>query len=63
MDEVRDRLAELRIQHRELDARIETLTQKAELDQLEIARLKRQKLRLRDEIAICEDQLIPDIIA
>jgi len=46
-----------------LDAAIEALAVAAALDQLQIARLKKRKLRLRDEIAALEDQLIPDIIA
>lgn len=63
MEEVRERLEILRAQHRELDERIADRAQGATIDQLELARLKRQKLRLRDEIALCEDALIPDIIA
>lgn len=63
MDGARDRLDKLKAEHRDLDSQIELLTHTPETDQLEIARLKRRKLRLRDEIALCEDQLIPDIIA
>lgn len=57
------RLNRLRTEHRDLDAAIEALRSLAAPDQLQIARLKRQKLRLRDEIAAIEDQMIPDIIA
>lgn len=56
-------LAELRQEHRDLDAAIEALRQSIGGDQLQLARLKRRKLRLRDEIALLEDQLLPDIIA
>ncbi|MFC7537738.1 DUF465 domain-containing protein [Sphingomonas sp. GCM10030256] len=58
-----ERLAELKLEHRRLDDRIELMRADAEADQLEIARLKKRKLRLRDEIALLADQAIPDIIA
>jgi hypothetical protein len=57
------RLVWLRTEHRDLDAAIEALRSVASPDQLQIARLKKRKLRLRDEIAMLEDALIPDIIA
>jgi hypothetical protein len=57
------RLALLRTEHRDLDDAIAALLGAAGPDQLQIARLKKRKLRLRDEIAMLEDQLIPDIIA
>lgn len=57
------RLVRLRMEHRDLDAAIEALLGMPAPDQLQIARLKKRKLRLRDEIAVLEDQLIPDIIA
>ena len=65
--ELRKRLELLRTEHRDLDAAIAALTEAARLsgfaDQLQIARLKKRKLRLRDQIAIIEDTLLPDIIA
>lgn len=57
------RLVRLRMEHRDLDAAIEALRATAAPDQLQLARLKKRKLRLRDEIALLEDRLIPDIIA
>ncbi len=57
------RLAHLRTEHRDLDAAIEALRSTACPDQLQIARLKKRKLRLRDEIAMIEDLMVPDIIA
>jgi hypothetical protein len=57
------RLAFLQTEHRDLDDAIEALRLAAGPDQLQLARLKKRKLRLRDEIAAIEDQLIPDIIA
>ena len=62
-EELRKRLEMLRIEHRDLDAAIDALTTAAPADQLQIARLKKRKLRLKDQIALVEDYLIPDIIA
>ncbi|MDB5679422.1 DUF465 domain-containing protein [Sphingomonas bacterium] len=57
------RLDALRTEHRDLDSAIDALRLMGSGDQLQIARLKKRKLALRDEIAMLEDQLIPDIIA
>jgi hypothetical protein len=57
------RLVRLRQEHRDLDSAIEALRISPASDQLQLARLKKRKLRLKDEIAQLEDQLIPDIIA
>ncbi|HEY0625236.1 MAG TPA: DUF465 domain-containing protein [Allosphingosinicella sp.] len=57
------KLNQLKMEHRDLDAAIEALRATPMPDQLQIARLKKRKLRLRDEIALVEDHLIPDIIA
>ena len=62
-EEIARRLAVLRTEHRDLDDSITALLASPHLDQLQLARLKRRKLRLKDEIALLEDQLIPDIIA
>lgn len=61
--EILRRLELLRVEHRDLDVAIEALRMTAMPDQLQVARLKKRKLLLRDEIAMLEDQLIPDIIA
>ena len=61
--ELRKRLALLRTEHRDLDAAIDALRQSGSTDQLQIARLKKRKLLLKDQIAIIEDELLPDIIA
>ena len=61
--ELRKNLELLKTEHRDLDAAIDALTAAGSIDQLQIARLKKRKLRLRDQIAIVEDQLLPDIIA
>ena len=62
-EDISQRLELLRVEHRDLDAAITALAATAIPDQLQLARFKKKKLRLRDEIAWCEDQLVPDIIA
>ncbi len=62
-DEMRKRLEMLRTEHRDLDAAIDALTLAGSNDQLQIARLKKRKLKLKDQIALIEDYLVPDIIA
>ena len=56
-------LEALRLEHRELDQRIADLTREAGGDQLEIARLKKRKLMLKDQIQRILDDRIPDILA
>ncbi|QDZ09120.1 DUF465 domain-containing protein [Sphingomonas panacisoli] len=65
MDEAQiiQRLGMLRTEHRDLDSAIDALRLMGTGDQLQIARMKKRKLALRDEITLLEDQLIPDIIA
>jgi len=60
---MRRRIEALRVEHRDLDTAIEALGDASSADQLQLARLKKRRLRLRDEIARIEDSLIPDIIA
>lgn len=57
------RLEALRLEHRDLDAAIDALREAGSPDQIRLARMKKRKLCLRDEIASIESQLIPDIIA
>ncbi len=63
MDDLRRRLELLRLEHRDLDLAIAALADTAIPDQLRMARLKKRKLALRDEISWIETRLIPDIIA
>jgi hypothetical protein len=56
-------LEQLKVEHRDLDDAINALATQAIVDQLQIARLKKKKLSLKDRIMRIEDQLIPDIIA
>lgn len=62
-DGIRQQIELLKIEHRDLDDAISALQASAASDQLQIARLKRKKLALKDRIGLLEDQLIPDIIA
>ena len=61
--ELQEQLARLQQEHRDLDAAISALQHSPGSDQLQVQRLKKRKLYLRDRIAHIEDQLTPDIIA
>ena len=61
--EFKAQLARLRQEHRDLDAAISALQDAPGSDLLQVQRLKKRKLWLRDRIAFIEDQLTPDIIA
>ncbi|TDR38267.1 hypothetical protein DFR29_12267 [Tahibacter aquaticus] len=58
--EITRQLIELRIEHRDLDAAILLLSATNAADELQLKRLKKRKLRLKDMIAYLESQLIPD---
>ena len=64
-DEVaaRAKLAQLTQEHRDLDAAIEALSQAGNSDLLQLSRLKKRKLQLKDEITEINNGLLPDIIA
>lgn len=62
-DEALQELDRLRQEHRDLDAAIDALERMAVADRLQIQRLKKRKLVLRDRISYLEDLLTPDIIA
>jgi hypothetical protein len=61
--ELREQLARLRAEHRDLDVEIVAGEVSPHSDQLQIKRLKKRKLALKDQITAIEDQLLPDIIA
>jgi hypothetical protein len=61
--ELRATLARLQQEHRDLDAAIEALERTPGSDKLQVQRLKKRKLSLRDRITFIGDQLTPDIIA
>lgn len=56
-------LEALKAEHRRLDDEIAAMISEGTADQLELARLKKRKLRLKDQIQILADRSIPDIIA
>ena len=60
---VRNELARLRQEHRDLDVAIEALQAQPRPDNLQLQRLKKRKLVLKDRISALEDKLLPDIIA
>lgn len=62
-DALKERLEELKAEHRDLDDAIMALSQRAVPDMIQIQRLKKRKLQLRDEITMIESKLMPDIIA
>ena len=62
-EELRRLLEELRLEHRDLDDVIARLTEKFPYDQLQLQRLKKRKLGLKDSISRLQDELNPDIIA
>jgi hypothetical protein len=57
------KLVGLELEHRDLDDVIARLTERAPYDQLQLQRLKKRKLVLKDQMSRIEDQLLPDIIA
>ena len=61
--EIRRELAELRQEHRDLDAAIAAMAEAANVDTIRIQRMKKRKLVLKDRITGLEDRILPDIIA
>lgn len=62
-DAIEARIAELKLEHRDLDDIVQRLMQTPVQDQLQLQRLKKRKLLVKDQIAILERQLTPDIRA
>lgn len=62
-DDILEELATLKREHRDLDDAIMALSQRAVPDLLQVQRLKKRKLQIKDQIARLESQLLPDIIA
>ena len=63
VDVLKQRINQLHLEHRDLDDVISRLAQSAVQDQLQLQRLKKRKLYLKDQIAVLERQLTPDIPA
>jgi len=62
-NEIAEKIQELVVRHRDLDMAIEALIESGKSDVIQIQRLKKQKLFLRDRISRLEDDMLPDIIA
>ena len=62
-EEIRHHINELSLEHRDLDDAIRLMEAAPFVDQLQLRRMKTRKLRLKDEIAMLESKLIPDIEA
>ena len=62
-NQLRRRLQELQAEHRDLDDVIEQMARRVPVDMLQLQRLKKRKLSLKDEIARIESLLLPDILA
>ncbi len=63
LEQLQARLDELRLEHRDLDDVIHRLQLTGGLEQMQLQRLKKRKLRLKEMIVKIEDELIPDILA
>ncbi|WP_018954839.1 YdcH family protein [Thioalkalivibrio sulfidiphilus] len=63
IEAIRQRLTELRVEHRDLDEAIARLAEGVFVDQLQLSRLKKRKLLIKDMIARLESKLIPDLNA
>ena len=63
IEAIKQRIEELRLEHRDLDVAISNLEEQSYIDQLQVRRMKKRKLFLRDMITKLESMLIPDIPA
>ena len=63
IDLIRERLSQLKSEHRDLDDVIARISEEAPFDQIQVKRLKKRKLLLKDQILQLESRLLPDIIA
>jgi hypothetical protein len=63
IEQVKARLAEMKLEHGDLDQIIERLARDTTIEELHVKRLKKRKLYLKDQIAELENELIPDILA
>ena len=63
VEALKAKLAALTLEHRDLDDVIARLSERMPYDQLQLQRLKKRKLALKDQISKIESELLPDIIA
>lgn len=61
--EIKHRIHELSLEHKDLDDALNLMEEKPFIDELQIRRIKKRKLKLKDEILLLESKLIPDIEA
>ncbi len=62
-EQIRRRITELQVEHRDLDEIIARLVDTPDHDELQIRRLKKRKLQIKDQLVILQIQLVPDISA
>ena len=62
-DEIKRRIIELQVEHRDLDEAIERLAQQPGVDELALRRMKKRKLQIKDSVRLLEMRLVPDIPA
>jgi hypothetical protein len=63
MDSIKQRIAELHLEHRGLDAMINAIGEQPHFDELQLRRLKKRKLQIKDTIMLLQMQLVPDVPA
>jgi hypothetical protein len=62
-EEIKRRIIELQIEHRDLDEAISRLSDRPDVDDLALRRMKKRKLQIKDAVAMLEMRLVPDIPA
>jgi hypothetical protein len=63
MEQIKRRIIELQIEHRDLDEAIDRMAHQAGVDELKLRRLKKRRLQIKDAIALLQMQLVPDVPA
>lgn len=63
VEAIKRRIAELQLEHRGLDSMIEAVGPQSRLDELQLRRLKKRKLQIKDTILLLQMQLVPDVPA
>ncbi|HEY5634160.1 MAG TPA: DUF465 domain-containing protein [Burkholderiaceae bacterium] len=63
VESIKRRIAELQLEHRGLDAMIAAVGERNEFDELQLRRLKKRKLQIKDSISLLQMQLVPDVQA
>jgi hypothetical protein len=63
MEQIKQRIIELQVEHRDLDEAIDRLASQPGVDEVKLRRLKKRKLQIKDSIALLQMQLVPDVPA